>query len=126
MYAYDAFDHASAVTFITGHGGGENEGDLNDTLLANPNHTVAVYMGLSVAGQLAARAIAAGRAGSTPVVLIDRATHVDQQVLQGTLSELGGLVERAALSGPALLIIGEVAALAGLVPVAAPLRRAAG
>lgn len=119
-------DHASAVTFITGHGGGENEGDLNDTLLANPNHTVAVYMGLSVAGQLAARAIAAGRAGSTPVVLIDRATHVDQQVLQGTLSELGGLVERAALSGPALLIIGEVAALAGLVPVAAPLRRAAG
>jgi len=119
-------DHASAVTFITGHGGGEGEDGLDDTLLANPNHTVAVYMGLSVAGQVAARAIAAGRAGSTPVAVIDRATHADQQVLHGTLSDLGGLVERAALSGPALLIIGEVAAVAGLVPIAAPLRRAAG
>jgi uroporphyrin-III C-methyltransferase/precorrin-2 dehydrogenase/sirohydrochlorin ferrochelatase len=119
-------DHASAVTFVTGHGRGENEGGLNDTVLANLNHTVAVYMGLSVASQVTARAIAAGRAGSTPVVLIDRATHGDQQVLHGTLSNLGDLVERAALSGPALLIIGEVAAVVGLVPVAASLRRAAG
>ena len=118
--------HASAVTFITGHGGSGGADSLDDTLLGNPNHTVAVYMGLSVAGQVAARAIAAGRAGSTPVAVIDRATHTDQQVLHGTLSDLGALVERAALTGPALLIIGEVAAVAGLMPVAAPLRRAAG
>jgi uroporphyrin-III C-methyltransferase / precorrin-2 dehydrogenase / sirohydrochlorin ferrochelatase len=108
-------DHASGVTFITGHGAGEEAaGNLNipdASRLGDADHTVVFYMGLSRARAIAAQAIASGRAPSTPVAVIDRATQDDQRVLRGTLKSLGDLVERADLAGPALLIIGEVTAL---------------
>ena len=104
-------DHASAVTFRTGHGADGDAGGLDDTRLGEPNHTVVIYMGLGRADEIADRAIAAGRAPSTPVAVVDRATHDDQRVLRGALNTLGELVENAGLMGPALLIIGEVTAI---------------
>ena len=103
-------DHASSVTFMTGHGAdGLDRPDSNG--FGDRDHTVVVYMGLGQAHEIAAQAIAAGRAPSTPVAVIDRATHDDQRVLRGTLEGLGGLVEQAGLAGPALLIVGDVTAI---------------
>ncbi len=116
-------DHASAVTFVTGHGA-DGEDGLDDALLANTNATTVVYMGLHRAGTIAERAIALGRAPSTPAVVIDRATHADERVLKGTLASLGAAVAQARLKGPALLIIGDVAASAA-VKRTAPLPRQA-
>ncbi|MDF1794046.1 MAG: siroheme synthase CysG [Thalassobaculaceae bacterium] len=101
--------HASSVTFITGHGK-DGALDVAPALLAEGRNTIVVYMGVSVAGGIAARAIAAGRAPTTPVAVIERATQPDQRVLRGTLATLGRVVEAQGVRGPALLVIGDVTA----------------
>ena len=101
---------AQAVTFVTGHAASGQEPDLDWTALAKPNHTVAVYMGLSTAPAIAARLAAAGRAASTPVLVVENASLATERRLVTTLAELPEAV--AGWDGPALLVIGEVAALA--------------
>jgi len=101
---------AQAVTFVTGHASGGAEPDLDWASLARPNQTVVIYMGLSQAAPIAARLMAAGRAGSTPSLIVENASRADERRIVTTLS---GLAEAAAtLSGPALLIVGEAMALA--------------
>jgi uroporphyrin-III C-methyltransferase len=101
---------AQAVTFVTGHAASGAEPDLDWAALAKANHTVAIYMGLSTAPRIAERLIAAGRAGATPVLIVENASLPAEQ---RRLTTLAGLTEAAAgLDGPALLIVGEVAGLA--------------
>jgi uroporphyrin-III C-methyltransferase len=101
---------AQAVTFVTGHAASGGEPDLDWTSLAKANHTVVVYMGLSTAARIAERLIAAGREPSTPVLVVERASLEDERRILSDLAGLGADVE--GLDGPAILIIGEVAALA--------------
>ncbi len=103
-------DLASAVTFVTGHArDGEPVADWQ--ALAKADHTIVVYMGLSSAHIVTAKLIEAGLDRATPVAIIERGTRPDQKVSIGTLVELPKL---AGLStgGPALIVIGKVAALA--------------
>jgi uroporphyrin-III C-methyltransferase len=101
---------AQAVTFVTGHAAKGGEPDLDWPALARPNQTVVIYMGLSMAAPIAARLMAAGRAGSVPALIVENASRADERRIVTTLS---GLAEAAAaLSGPALLIVGEAMALA--------------
>ncbi len=104
-------DCASAVTFVTGHGVG-GDPDIDWSALAAPRHTLVVYMGLSRAGALAESLIGAGRAPGTPVAIIENGTRVDERVVTGTLSSLPSLVTAARVGAPALIVVGEVAALA--------------
>ena len=106
---------AQAVTFVTGHAaidgeGGVREPDLDWAALAKVNHTVVVYMGVSTAPMISARLIAAGRAASTPVVVVENASRSDERRLLATLATLPEAV--SGLEGPAVFIIGEVAAMA--------------
>ena len=106
---------AQAVTLVTGHAapdgqGGWGEPDLDWGALARPNQTVCVYMGLATAPALAARLLSAGRAPSTPVLLVENASRPDERRVLATLA---GLAEAAAaLIGPTVLLIGETAAMA--------------
>ncbi|WP_374569854.1 uroporphyrinogen-III C-methyltransferase [Phenylobacterium sp.] len=101
---------AQAVTFVTGHAAKGEAPDLDWPALARPNHTVVVYMGLSTAGEIAGRLTGAGRAASTPALIVENASRPDERRIVTTLA---GLAEAAAgLSGPALLIVGEAMALA--------------
>ncbi len=115
---------AQAVTFVTGHAAKGGEPDLDWISLARPNQTVVVYMGVSTAATIAGRLIAAGRAASTPAMIVENASLPDERRI---LTMLGGLGAAAdGLEGPALLIIGEVAALASAQPVAELVSRAQG
>jgi len=106
---------AQAVTFVTGHAApkdenGFGEPDLDWAALARPNHTVVIYMGLSMAAPIADRLMAAGRADVTPALIVENASRRDERRLTTTLA---GLAEAAStLTGPALLIVGEAMALA--------------
>jgi len=100
---------AQAVTFVTGHAASDAEPDLDWVSLAKANQTVVVYMGLSTAPKIAARLMAAGRAGSTPVLVVENASQADERRVPSTLSALSEDVKD--MDGPALLVIGEVAAL---------------
>ncbi len=100
---------AQAVTFVTGHAASGAEPDLDWASLARANQTVVIYMGVSTAPKIAARLMQAGRAGSTPALVIENASLANERRVATTLSLLG---EGAAdIEGPALLVIGEVAAL---------------
>ncbi len=118
---------ASAVTLVTGHGA-EGEPEVDWPALAGRHHTLAIYMGLTTAGRVAERLIAAGRAPGTPVAVVSRATLPDQRIETGRLGELERLVRDRAIEGPALILIGEVVALADAAALieALPLRAAAG
>ncbi|MEO1135023.1 MAG: siroheme synthase CysG [Pseudomonadota bacterium] len=105
-------DFAQAVTFVTGHAKGEADPDLNWSALAALKHTLVVYMGVSKAQSIADRLIENGRAAQTPVAIIENGTRETQKILKGVLGDLGRLVEAGAVIGPAILVIGEVAALA--------------
>ncbi len=101
---------AQAVTFVTGHAQKGGEPQLDWAALATANHTVVVYMGLSTAPLIAERLIAAGRAPSTSVAIVENASQAGER---RAVTTLAGLPETAAgFEGPAILIIGEVSALA--------------
>ena len=110
-------DVAQAVTFVTGHAKLGDEPDLDWQALARDNQTVVVYMGVGTAGTIAARLVAAGRAVSTPVAVIENGTRPDEIRAFGALGELNEIIQRAGIQGPALLIIGEVVAVATGAPV---------
>ena len=101
---------AQAVTFVTGHAASGGEPELDWASLARANQTVVVYMGLTTARMIAARLIQAGRRGSTPVAVVEGASLETERRIVTTLSGLSEAVRD--LDGPAILIIGEVVALA--------------
>ena len=106
---------AQAAIFVTGHAASGGEPDLDWASLAKTNQTVVVYMGLSTAPGIAARLIAAGRSASTPVLVVENASLANERRILSTLGQLSDAVQ--GLEGPALLIIGEVAALAVTSPI---------
>jgi uroporphyrin-III C-methyltransferase len=101
---------AQSVTFVTGHGASGADPDLDWAALARPNHTVAIYMGLSTAGVIADRLTGAGRDAATPALIVINASRSDEQRVRTTLGALASATE--GLKGPALLIVGEAMALA--------------
>lgn len=113
-------DHASSVTFVTGHTrqGDPERGDpeIDWESLARDDCTLVVYMGLSNAAIIAERLLRAGLKARTPVAIVQNGTRPDQQVSTGTLAELGAFAQAHVGQGPALLVIGEVAAFAAATP----------
>jgi len=101
---------AQSVTFVTGHASAGAAPDLDWPSLARANHTVVIYMGLSNAGEVAARLTAAGRAPSTPALIVANASLPDERRVATTLADLGAAAQ--SLTGPALLLVGEAMALA--------------
>lgn len=79
---------------------------------ADPQATLAIYMGASAAAAVAAALMAAGRAGDTPVATVEGAGFPDARLARLTLAELASGL--APVSGPLMIVVGEVAALAGV------------
>jgi uroporphyrin-III C-methyltransferase/precorrin-2 dehydrogenase/sirohydrochlorin ferrochelatase len=105
-------DHAQSVRFVTAHCR-----DSFDTLdwrtLARERQTLAVYMGVAGLGTLRDKLIAHGRAAATPFALVENGSRASQRVVTGTLDQLPDAANAHTVRSPALLILGEVAALAG-------------
>lgn len=107
-------DHAQSVTFITGHA---KNGDLETPLqldwsaLSAPHHTLVVYMGVATAGLISHKLIHYGRDPRTPVLVIENGTRANERRWLTDLSTLPESLEANPPSGPALMIVGEVASL---------------
>lgn len=104
-------DHAQALTFVTGHARAGGVPDLDWAALSRPGQTLVVFMGVGTAQAISEQLIAAGRATSTPVAVIENGTRAEEIRVFGTLAELPTLITRGGITGPALLVIGEVAGL---------------
>ena len=99
-------DHAHAMTVVTGHGR-DGEPDVDWAALARLRQTLVVYMGTSIAGQIAGRLISHGMNPATPVAVIANGTRPEQAVRVGQLSRLGSLAASLDRGAPAVLVIGE-------------------
>ena len=104
-------DHAQSLRLVTAHRR-DSLGSLDWQALALERQTLAVYMGVQSLGEFRRQLIAHGRAADTPVALIENGSRPDQRVVLGQLEQLPELAACHQIVSPALLLVGEVAALA--------------
>ena len=122
-------NHAQAVTFVTGHaqngpdprGSGldvvgrkaeSNEPDIDWASLVKLNQTLVIYMGVTTAETISQCLIRHGASPQTPAAIIENGSRPEQKLVKGRLADLAVMIGQHAISGPALLVIGDVAALA--------------
>lgn len=103
-------DYAQSVQFVTGHAR-NGEPDLDWPSLTAAAQTVVFYMGLGALDRICLRLIEHGLPASHPAALVAAGTTAHQRVLVGDLQTLPKKVQAQDISGPGLLIVGEVVRL---------------
>ena len=98
---------ARKLTFVTAHARAGEELDIDWDKLADPDGTLAVYMGKAAAREVSVRLIGAGLPGDTPVALVENASLPNQRIMSTRLDLLGLAAKTALGDGPALLLIGQ-------------------
>jgi uroporphyrin-III C-methyltransferase / precorrin-2 dehydrogenase / sirohydrochlorin ferrochelatase len=103
-------DHAQSVSLVTGHAG-EDGREPDWRALAADGVTVVFYMGLTRLERIAAQLTLHGAPPDRPAALIAHGTLPGQRVILGTLASIADSARAQGIESPALLIVGEVAAL---------------
>ncbi|MCG5238643.1 uroporphyrinogen-III C-methyltransferase [Azospirillum doebereinerae] len=95
-----------AVTFVTAHGRDGERFDPDWARLADPNGTLAIYMGREQARAVGQGLTGAGLSPGTPVLAVENGCRPDERRCWTTL---GAMAEEgvAAGKGPTLLLVGE-------------------
>lgn len=101
---------SQGCTFVTAHA--EKDLQICWQSLAQLDHTLVFYMGLSKAEMIATSLTQAGLCAHTPVALIENGCCPQQRVIRGELHQLADLVTREKVKSPALIVVGKVVALA--------------
>lgn len=112
---------ARGVIFVTGHATGDDEPDWEQ--LARCGLTLVIYMGIARLASIATRLQAGGLPGDTPAAVIQNGTLPDERSSVTTLAALP--VTARDFGSPAIVVIGEVARLAGVAREARRLAHAA-
>ncbi len=103
-------DHASSVSFVTGHEDPTKaESAVDWDALAATGGTIVVLMGVGRLPDYTAALLDAGMAPETPVALVERGTWPGQQVATGTLETIVDARDEVGISPPAVTVIGDVA-----------------
>ena len=99
-------EYSSSITLVTGH---LKDGAYKDwARLAGGGQTLAVYMGVRGAADIATGLMGEGVNASTPVAVVENGTRANERRFYGTLEGLAALVAENAVKSPALLLIGNV------------------
>jgi uroporphyrin-III C-methyltransferase/precorrin-2 dehydrogenase/sirohydrochlorin ferrochelatase len=99
---------ASQFTVVTAHE------DLDWFKLADLDGTLVLLMGATRVERIAKQLVEAGRDAQTPVAIIENGTTEAERTTVGTLDTIAGLAGLAGVQAPAVLVVGEVAALHGV------------
>jgi uroporphyrin-III C-methyltransferase len=103
-------DAASAVAIVTGHEAAREQSRLNWSALAGMD-TLVFLMSVHSVDRIASELMSHGRAPETPAAMIQMAYWHGENVVSGTLATIAGEVERAGISPPATLVVGEAVRL---------------
>lgn len=98
---------ARRLTFVTAHTVKGRTVELDWAALADPQATLAVYMGKAAAAQVSAGLIGAGLPADTPVALVENASLDDGRHFMTRLDLLPLAAPTALGDGPALILIGQ-------------------
>lgn len=104
-------DHAQGLQIFTAHCR-ESLDRVDWHGLARPGQTLAFYMAVAELETIRDRLTAAGLAPATPAALVENGTRAGQRVVVSDLAAIPEAARRHAIGAPAMLFIGEVAALA--------------
>lgn len=99
---------ASRLTVTTAHRA-DDAAAIDWKVLADPQSTLVVYMGLSAAPAVRDGLIAAGCDPKTPAAVLARGTRPDSKAVVGSLDNIAAFASQVG-EGPALLVIGRVVA----------------
>lgn len=102
---------AKGFQVITAHSRKDEEADIDYSLLTDETITCVFLMGLAHVKSIAAGLIKAGRRADTPAAVISNGTLVAQRKCIGTLADIGEKIEKAKLTSPAIIVVGDVVSL---------------
>ena len=102
---------AKGFQVITAHSRKDEEADIDYSLLTDETITCVFLMGLAHVKSIAAGLIKAGRRADTPAAVISNGTLAAQRKCIGTLADIGGKIEKAKLTSPAIIVVGDVVSL---------------
>ena len=105
---------ARRVEFVTAHAAPGRPLDLDWTRLADPQATIAFYMGRTAAADISRNLIAAGLAAATPVIVACDISLPEETRLQTRLDLLPFAVAAITEDRPTLIIVGEAVAPPGM------------
>lgn len=103
-------DHTTSVTFVTGH---EDPTKAQSTINWNSlvSGTVVFFMGVKNLAMIVENLIKVGRSPETPAALIRWGTTTKQKTVTGTLSNIKEVADKAGITAPAIIVVGEVVTL---------------
>lgn len=105
-------DHASSVSFVTGHEDPTKEESAVDwDALAATGGTIVVLMGVGKLPDYTRALLDAGMDADTPVALVEKGTRPGQQVATGTLETIVDARDEVGIEPPAVTVIGGVAGI---------------
>jgi uroporphyrinogen III methyltransferase/synthase len=103
---------ASSFAVVTGHEDpAKADSSINWEKLATATDTLIFLMGMQNLPEIVARLVEHGRPVATPVAIVKEGTRPQQQTVVGTLSDIVSRVRQAALTPPAIVVVGEVVQL---------------
>jgi uroporphyrin-III C-methyltransferase len=102
---------AHGVALVTGHAA-DGGAELDWHALIRTGLTLVIYMGMMRVGELSAKLLAAGMPSVTRVAIIANATRPAQDAVVTSLGALAEDAQVAGLASPAIIVVGEVVALA--------------
>jgi uroporphyrin-III C-methyltransferase len=101
---------AHGVTLLAGHTCSDAEPDW--AALAAAGTTLVIYKGLARLPYIAAQLVAAGMRGSTPAAVVSQGTLPNERYVIAPLERIAAAAAAARLAAPALVVVGQVVALA--------------
>ena len=105
-------DYASSVHVITGHKKKDEPLDIDFEALVRAGGTDVFLMGVSTLPLICNGMLAAGLDPQTPAAILERGTTAGQRHVIATVSTLEEGAKAAGIGTPAIIVVGEVCALA--------------
>ncbi|MCG1004327.1 MULTISPECIES: uroporphyrinogen-III C-methyltransferase [Halobacterium] len=103
-------DHASSVSFVTGHEDPtKDESAVDWQALADTGGTIVVLMGVGKLPDYTKALRDAGMDPETPVALVEKGTRPGQKVATGTLDTIVEARDEVGIEPPAVTVVGGVA-----------------
>ena len=96
---------------VSGHDGAHDE-PIDWAALAGAEGTLVVLMGTARLAEAAEALVRHGRPATTPVAVVERGTLPDQRTTVGTLATIAELARERQVTSPAVVVVGDVVALA--------------
>ena len=105
-------DFASSLHIVTGHRRAGTELAIDFDALVRTGGTLVFLMGVAALEEITAGLLQAGMDGNTPAAMVEKGSTPHQRRLNATLSTLTQRAKEERIQNPAVIVVGEVCALA--------------